>query len=125
LRKETFKTKAEQFVGRGENHPNWKGGVSGKRYAEMARKDYREWRAAVYERDEYACQACGSSCKRLEAHHLNPYHSTPKERVSIDNGVTLCVDCHRLFHQTHSYTDFNAEDYLRFADNQVHLSMET
>ena len=110
LRKETFK-KVAPFVARGEQHPNWKGGISGKRYAEMARKDYCDWRRNVYEKDRYTCQVCDSTNRRLEAHHLNPYHSSPDGRVDLNNGVTLCKSCHQTFHQAYSYTEFYENDF--------------
>lgn len=56
----------------------------------------REWRVAVFERDEYQCQECGVRGGRLEAHHIQPYKAKPELRYELSNGLTLCIDCHKL-----------------------------
>ena len=55
----------------------------------------RDWRTAVFKRDGYTCQDCGQVGKRLQAHHVKPYKAHPELRHVIDNGLTLCVDCHK------------------------------
>ena len=59
---------------------------------------YREWREAVYARDDYTCQCCGSKGKVLNAHHLDNYADHKELRVDVANGVTLCKPCHKAFH---------------------------
>lgn len=95
----------------GRNNPNWKGGVTAEN--EQIRKsiEYKEWRISVFERDEYTCQECGASkSNELNAEHILPFSLFPEHRFNIDNGKTLCVDCHR---NTHSYLNSNMrkEDY--------------
>lgn len=53
----------------------------------------RAWRIAVFERDGYRCQRCPAS-RDLHAHHREPWAERPDLRLDIDNGETLCVDCH-------------------------------
>lgn len=55
--------------------------------------DLRKWRAAILERDEYACVLCGSK-KELHAHHIKPKDKHPKTMYSVANGVALCRGCH-------------------------------
>lgn len=55
------------------------------------------WAKRVKERDGFTCQVCGSNSK-LIAHHLNSYASDKDKRIDIDNGVTMCRDCHTDFH---------------------------
>jgi len=57
------------------------------------------WRTAVYERDRYTCQRCGAKGGQLNAHHIVPWCLSPAQRFDIDNGITLCVKCHRLEHR--------------------------
>lgn len=55
----------------------------------------REWRTAVFQRDDFTCQDCGQRGGRLQAHHIEPYKASPELRHVLANGLTLCVECHR------------------------------
>lgn len=82
----------------GENNPNWNGGSPAHNQHPYRCKN---WRNAVLKRDNYMCQNCGATDK-LHAHHIKPWASHPDSRFDIDNGLTLCVDCHRLAHSKFS-----------------------
>jgi len=63
-------------------------------------KPYREWRRMVYERDDYTCQECGDRGRpghevNLNADHIKPFATHPELRLDINNGKTLCEDCHK------------------------------
>ena len=79
----------------GENHWNWKGGISP--INERIRKtlEYKLWRISVFERDNYTCIWCGQIGGTLNADHIKPFSLFPELRFAIDNGRTLCVFCHR------------------------------
>lgn len=80
---------------RGENHFNWKGGIS-KNFHSPAEPKYREWRGKVFERDNWTCQTCGKRGCYLEAHHIKRWSDYPDLRYVLENGVTLCLQCHKL-----------------------------
>lgn len=80
---------------RGEKSGNWKGGIWAKNLGERGRIEYKLWREAVFKRDNYICQFCGERGGILNADHIKPFAYFPELRFSIDNGRTLCVDCHR------------------------------
>lgn len=80
---------------RDEKHPMWKGGTSNERKTDSGRKKHREWRVAVYERDNYTCQICGEKGGRLNADHIKSWAKYPESRYDIDNGRTLCINCHQ------------------------------
>ena len=61
-------------------------------------QEYREWRAAVYERDHYTCQNCGQVGGTLNAHHIKSFARHPELRLDVNNGITLCKRCHKLAH---------------------------
>ena len=83
---------------RGHQHPMWKGGTSAERQRTMATNEYKKWRQAVFHRDSFTCQACGQVGYELNAHHIQDYSENEYLRTDVDNGITLCGDCHREFH---------------------------
>lgn len=79
---------------RGANHYDWKGGTSTLRNAEMRKREYFEWRTAVFKRDNYTCQICDERGGRLEADHKVPWAISKDKRYSVSNGITMCKSCH-------------------------------
>lgn len=81
---------------RGSNHFNYKRGeyCNGK-IRPRGRTEYREWRRKVFERDNYTCKHCNVRGGYLEADHIKPWCNYPELRYCVDNGRTLCKDCHK------------------------------
>lgn len=77
-----------------EKHPKWKGGISPLNLIIRGSARYKEWRIAVFERDNYTCKKCSSN-KNLEADHIRPFANFPELRFDVNNGRTLCDDCHK------------------------------
>jgi len=113
-----FKDKISKAF-RGENHPNWKGGIM------KGRKDrnlieYKNWRKEVFGRDKYTCQMCGIKNRkglgfsiRLEADHIIPYAISFTGRYDINNGRTLCTKCHyKVKKETNDMIFFHKAEYL-------------
>lgn len=56
-------------------------------------------RLKVYERDNFKCQNCGQVGGELNAHHIKSFKKYPKLRLDLDNGITLCIGCHKEVHK--------------------------
>ena len=85
---------------RGDKGSNWKGGISPLNKVIRRSLEYRLWREAVFKRDNYTCVWCGArngKGKYIELHpdHIKPFSLFPELRFAIDNGRTLCIDCHK------------------------------
>lgn len=81
---------------KGENNPNWKGGITPITEQIRGSFEYKEWRTKVFTRDNFTCVVCEKVGGRLEAHHIKRFRDYPELRFSVDNGVTLCKECHYL-----------------------------
>ena len=68
--------------------------VAGKRVSSTLYK----WSLEVRERDGFMCRKCGSR-EKLNAHHIKPFADFPELRFDINNGITLCEDCHKKEHK--------------------------
>lgn len=82
-------------IRRGEKGSNWQGGKTAESKIIRHSLQYRQWRSAVYERDDYTCQSCGQRGGKLNADHIKPFAYHPKLRFELSNGRTLCHDCHK------------------------------
>ena len=80
----------------GKNHYNWKGGVTPEHKLFRRGIEYKLWRESVFERDNFTCQVCGEKGVYLESHHIKSFANFPELRLAIDNGQTLCRECHKL-----------------------------
>lgn len=84
----------------GENHHNWKGGISPINYEIKRSEEYNIWRKSIYEKDNWICQICGKKCgKDIVAHHIFSFTDYPQLRFAINNGTTLCRSCHIKLHK--------------------------
>ena len=94
--KRSITLKNSPNVKRGKNHWAYKNGKSDtERKKAMKGLEYRIWREAVFARDNWTCQKCDVQGGKLEADHIKPWALYPELRYAIDNGRTLCIDCHR------------------------------
>lgn len=112
----------------GANNPNWKGYADINMIVRTW--SYNNWRPQIFKRDNYTCQDCGDNAGgNLNAHHITYFSSiiteylnnntsdlsTTENRIALaqtillderirglDNGITLCKDCHVNRHSSGS-----------------------
>ena len=84
---------------RGENAYNFSHGRFQRSLDDRRKPEYKAWRTAVFERDNYTCQHCGDNRGgNLHAHHLKSFADFESLRYVVENGLTLCKDCHEKVH---------------------------
>ena len=57
--------------------------------------NYYGWNKLILRRDKWQCQKCLTKKKPIHTHHIKSYIEYPKLRLNLDNGITLCIDCHK------------------------------
>jgi thymidylate synthase (FAD) len=90
-----------QFGKRGPECPAFIDGSTPERQRQYARSEWRQTIKAIYARDGYQCQRCGSGQDRehpLHAHHIRPWAGNPEFRAEPTNLITLCRPCHKWVH---------------------------
>ena len=110
--KETKKKMSEAC--KGEKNHNWKGGITPLCGKVRDSDKYNEWRKKVFKRDKFQCQLCGNKVGgKLIAHHkilfsyIMGYYKVDTFEKAMDckvlwdlnNGITLCVGCHKKAHK--------------------------
>lgn len=105
-----------------ETHWNWKGGITPDSKLIRNSNDYKQWRDCVFARDNYTCQCCGKAGGKLQAHHLENFADNIDLRFDIDNGITLCFECHSpivkgSFHNLYGSKNNNSEQFKEFILN--------
>jgi len=114
----------------GDKHPSWRGGR--KRLSEAIRNliEGKAWTRGVFERDGFKCTNC-YNVGNIHAHHIigvyqlmTDYDIKSTEEAKqckalydLNNGVTLCRDCHEEFHSIYTKHKFTEENYYEWINN--------
>lgn len=85
-----------------KNHNFYVDGKTPEKELIRKRCKYKKWRTSVFKRDKYTCVWCGLKFIKgktgritLQADHIKPFCNYPELRFDINNGRTLCIDCHK------------------------------
>ena len=75
------------------------------------------WQARVFHRDGLTCQICGRDADTLvqantglHSHHIFPWEEYPELRFDVNNGLTMCDECHYCYHYANAD---NTYEYLK------------
>ncbi len=97
---------------RGEKCYRWRGGITPLHKAIRDLLENKLWIAKVFIRDNFTCQKCFKKNIYLNAHHKKLFSLILEENKivtleqarnclelwDVDNGITLCNDCHKEEH---------------------------
>ena len=84
-----------------EQHPRYRGGDETVREA-WERNGGRKWKRDCRRRDGWQCGLCRRQYAKYSdcppVHHQASFSAYAELRSELDNGITLCRDCHRIVH---------------------------
>lgn len=103
-----------------EKSTRWKGGITPEYIKIRQSVESRLWRESIFARDNWACQKCIARGKRLNPHHIQNFSQWPELRFAIDNGITFCEECHKIFHKLYgkqNNTKEQLETFLKINGN--------
>lgn len=85
-----------------------------KMYRKRKSPEYLLWRQEVLKRDVSSCKCCGEENTQMNVHHIESFSRRPNIALEIDNGVTLCNECHKEYHSNFFHADATAESFHEF-----------
>ncbi len=117
LSKETKKKQGLHQLGK--NNHQWNGGYFRGKYIGIP--ESKEFSRKVFKRDNYLCQICGNTGRKskLNAHHLNSVDKFPEQVIDINNGITLCQECHIKFHKKFGYGKNTKKQFEEFITEEI------
>lgn len=59
---------------------------------------------------------------KLNAHHIRNYSSDKENRFNVNNGITLCVDCHKEFHHRYGNKNNSYEQLKVFLKDNTEIN---
>lgn len=80
---------------KGPLSPRWKGGITPENKKARFSVEYKLWRENVFRRDNWTCVFCKKRGGEIQADHIKEFALFPNDRYNIENGRTLCTECHR------------------------------
>jgi len=108
-------TKAKiREASKGEKGNNWQGGKTSKNMIIRASAQSQTWRRGVFVRDNYICQKCKIRGDKLCSHHIRGFAQYLELRFAINNGITLCKNCHKKFHTIYGRKNNNEKQLKKF-----------
>lgn len=104
----------------GEKNPRWNPVLTDEdRTSNRDTLENIKWRKAIFEKYNYECQICFRDTGRSVAHHLDGYNWAKDKRFDIDNGVCLCEEHHKQFHDFYGYGNNTKEQYIEYRNNHL------
>lgn len=103
----------------GENHPLFKREKSSdQRLADRKLPENMDFVRLCLKRDNYTCQKCLHVGAKLQVHHIVPYSKDFALRFDINNGITLCISCHKKYHKIYGIKNANRKNFNQFINHE-------
>ena len=84
----------------GDKNPHWNPNLTYEdRRIKRHTSEEHQWRIEIKKRDNFTCQICHTRGGRLNSHHIAPVKDYPELICDLDNGMCLCVECHKRVHR--------------------------
>lgn len=105
--------------------------ASKKRNRRGSRTTYQRYRRRVLERDHYKCVICSKfQEKGLRVHHIYSWEEYKELRFALENGVTLCSECHDeeyigSFHDIYGTTKNTLEQFIEFYERETGFNFDS
>lgn len=131
-RPKSFTLSHRQKIGKaskGEKNGMWRGGITPLKQIIKTCLEYRQWQRTILKRDNRICQKCEeTNGRKLITHHIKDFSEilyknniqtleqalNCQELWDINNGITLCQKCHKLFHKIYGKTNNTREQLEEF-----------
>lgn len=84
----------------------------------MEIRSNQQWTREVKKRDGNTCRVCGETIN-LHAHHIKPRSKYPELALELDNGITLCGNCHARLKGKEENTNLKTIIYDRQITDQL------
>lgn len=99
-----------------------------------ARPEHKRWKYLIHKRDGKRCNFCGTKVSNPCLHHIVPFSVSKEKRDDVDNGVTLCFDCHTMVHTANTiqnyiyscymWSDFKKKRFVEMAPKDINECIE-
>lgn len=76
-----------------------------------------EWSKFIKSEYNNQCQKCGDTIK-LQSHHINNKRDNPTLTLEKNNGICLCFECHKKFHNIFGKRKTNLNKLLEFLSDK-------
>jgi 5-methylcytosine-specific restriction endonuclease McrA len=97
LSKKMSESQKRNIINGIKNHWDKRGRVTPENKRLRGSNQFRIWREAVFNRDNYTCFICGERGGELHPHHIFQFAYYSELRFNIQNGITLCSFCHKAY----------------------------